>query len=128
MLSWNSRPSSASHHSRTGLFTKRPVEQTYMSISNTTLLTETLLILTRTTLNYVIVCILHTVQAKLTHIHALLFSKLQVETVHNILRGLSRPMLGRSCSLTPSSQPFPDPSVLSAPPPVTSSSSCYPVR
>lgn len=55
------------------------------------------------------------------------FSKLQMEMVHTIVRGWSRPMLGRSCSLTPSSPLFPDPSVLSALPPVTSSFSCYPV-
>lgn len=91
--------------------------------------------LTQPTLNYACkVC------ASLTHKHrtskptqtcsAFLISMLQMTMMmlKGFLKGLSRPMSGRSCSSAPSWQPFPDPSLLSAPPPVTSSSSCYPVR
>lgn len=68
-------------------------------------------------------------ESKSTHMHALSsFSKFLMETAHEGLTGWSHPTLGHSCSLKPSSQPSPDPSVLSAPPPVTSSSSYYPVE
>lgn len=49
------------------------------------------------------------------------------KTSDRSLTGLSHPMLGHSCSLKPSSQPFPDPSAPSAPPQEIFSSSYYPV-
>lgn len=49
------------------------------------------------------------------------------ELAYRVLKDSSHPMWGHLCSSTPSSRPFPDPSALSAPPPVTSSSSCSPV-
>lgn len=47
---------------------------------------------------------------------------------HQVLKDWSHPMWGHWCSSTPSARPFLDPSALSAPPPATSLSFCFPER
>lgn len=87
------------------------------------------LILSLTHTNNLKLCVIVCISSPRTYMLFLsVFKSFRWRWLHKILKGLSHPMSGHSCSSTPASRPFPDPSALAAPPPVTSSSSCYPER